>query len=128
MSLRATTSLAALMAALITGAAAKAAAQDSTAHKDSASGDVAGTKKHGHTVTHNVGATVTKAGKDTKNAVSKAGSNTGHELQRAGKNTRDETHRDADRLSNATKKPKKEAQRDSVHAATKDSVAATAPR
>jgi hypothetical protein len=124
MSFRAVMPIAALVAALLSGVAAKAVAQDSTTHQDSTSGEVAAPKKHGHTAAHNVGVTVSKAGKDTKNAVGKAGKDTEHELRRAGKNTRNETHRDAERLSNATKKPKKEAERDSARAAARDSAAA----
>jgi hypothetical protein len=96
-------------------------AQDTT-HRDTAGGAVVTPKKKGHTVVHNIGQATTKAATDTKDAVVTTGKNVGHEAQRAAKNTRSETHRDADKLSKATGKSKKEVESDSAKHAIHDSA------
>jgi hypothetical protein len=96
-------------------------AQDTT-HRDTAGGAVVTPKKKGHTVVHNIGQATSKAATDTKNAVVTTGKNVGHEAERAAKNTRNETHRDADKVSNATGKSKKEIESDSIKHAIHDST------
>jgi hypothetical protein len=112
--------VATLAVALHANAAARTL-QDTT-HRDTAGGAVVTPKKKGHTVAHNVGQATTKAATDTKDAVVTTGKNIGHEAQRAAKNTRNETHRDADKLSKATGKSKKEIESDSLKHAIHDST------